>query len=161
MADFEIAAGPLEEFASNRRLLTVEWGHCDPAGIVYHPRFIDYFDWSCVVLIETALGMKKSAISKVYGMAGIPVVGLSARVTGVVRYGDEIEIVSTITALNRSSFHVRHTLTRDGLPMADCTQMRVWCEHDPKAPTSLKSCEIPAEVREKLRRRAVPSQEAG
>jgi 4-hydroxybenzoyl-CoA thioesterase len=27
-----------------RRQLTVEWGDCDPAGIVFNPRFFEYFD---------------------------------------------------------------------------------------------------------------------
>ena len=156
MTDFETASKTIHnEFFSNRRKLTVEWGHCDPAGIVYHPRFIEYFDYSSILLIETAIGMKKSAMKPAYGLAGIPIVDINARFIGAVRFGDEIEIVSTLTALNRSSFHVRHTLTKEGRLMVDCSQMRVWCEHDPAAPGNLKSYEIPAAVREMLKRRAL------
>ena len=28
----------------NRRVFTIEWGLCDPAGIVFNPRF-EFFDW--------------------------------------------------------------------------------------------------------------------
>src|SRR5215471_16262682 len=37
-----------------RRQFTVEWGHCDPAGIVFNSRFFEYFDWSAWQLFEAA-----------------------------------------------------------------------------------------------------------
>ena len=30
----------------HRRSFTIEWGHCDPAGIVFNSRFFEFFDWS-------------------------------------------------------------------------------------------------------------------
>jgi 4-hydroxybenzoyl-CoA thioesterase len=29
----------------NRRQFMIEWGHCDPAGIVFNSRFFEFFDW--------------------------------------------------------------------------------------------------------------------
>ncbi len=40
--------------------LVMEWGHCDPAGIIFHPLFIEYFDWSCRVLFEKAAGCNET-----------------------------------------------------------------------------------------------------
>src|SRR6266850_2437331 len=54
------------EYFISRRDVVVEWGHCDPAGIVFHPRFIEYFDWCCVLLLESATGMTKAEMGKVY-----------------------------------------------------------------------------------------------
>ena len=39
----------------------IEWGQCDPAGIVFYPHYFAMFDHSTVLLIERALGMKKHA----------------------------------------------------------------------------------------------------
>ena len=36
---------------SNTRRLTIEWGHCDPAGIVFNPRYFEFFDWSTGLLV--------------------------------------------------------------------------------------------------------------
>jgi len=40
----------------NRRTVRIEWGDCDPAGIVFYPRYMAMFDHSTVLLLEAALG---------------------------------------------------------------------------------------------------------
>ena len=54
----------------NRRLVRIEWGDCDPAGIVYYPRYFAMFDASTTALIERALGMSKYDYLKAYDFAG-------------------------------------------------------------------------------------------
>ena len=38
-----------------RRKMQIEWGHCDPAGIVFNSRFFEFFDHSTWLLMEAAL----------------------------------------------------------------------------------------------------------
>src|SRR5205085_11823200 len=92
------------DFIVSRRDLTIEWGHCDPAGIVFHPRFIEYFDWCCALLLEKATGLGKSQLREAYGFAGFPIVDLQAKFLSPVAYGDSVCIYSTVSALKRSSF---------------------------------------------------------
>ena len=47
----------------NRRRFTIEWGHCDPAGIVFNSRFFEFFDWGTWMLFEAALGVKPSDLA--------------------------------------------------------------------------------------------------
>ena len=42
----------------SRRQFTIEWGHCDPAGIVFNARFFEFFDRGTWGLFEAALGVK-------------------------------------------------------------------------------------------------------
>ena len=60
------------------RKLTIEWGHCDPAGIVFNPRFFEFFDWSTALLLQAALGMPKTELLAAYGIVGIPLVDTKA-----------------------------------------------------------------------------------
>ena len=46
--------------SSFRRQLTIEWGQCDPAGIVFNSRFFEMFDFSTWMLFEAALGVKRA-----------------------------------------------------------------------------------------------------
>jgi 4-hydroxybenzoyl-CoA thioesterase len=140
------------DFIVNRRELTVEWGHCDPAGIVFHPRFIEYFDWACALLLEKATGFNKSQLREAYGFAGFPIVDLQARFLLPVTYGDDIKIFSTIASLKRSSFGIKHCLTKNGAVAVECTQTRVWCVADPADPKKLKAAAVPDEVVARLRR---------
>ena len=57
---------------TNRRTVRIEWGDCDPAGIVFYPRYMAMFDHSTVLLLEAALGCNKHELYKAYDFDGYP-----------------------------------------------------------------------------------------
>ena len=59
---------------TNVRTVRIEWGDCDPAGIVFYPRFFAMFDASTTALFERALGMTKYKFIEHYGIVGYPMV---------------------------------------------------------------------------------------
>ena len=135
-----------ERYLTNTRRLTIEWGHCDPAGIVFNPRFFEFFDWSTALLFEAALGMAKPQWLAAYGCAGIPLVETRASFHAPARFGDVVEIVSTLTAFGRSSFEVEHRLSNAGRLSVEGFEKRVWTARDPQDASRLRSAPIPAEV---------------
>ncbi|HLJ70390.1 MAG TPA: thioesterase family protein [Roseiarcus sp.] len=135
--------------ASFTRKLTVEWGHCDPAGIVFNPRFFEYFDWSTSLLVREALGVEKAAMRTIYGVAGIPLVDTRATFHRPARYGDEIEIVTAVAAVGRSSFEVEHKLFNKGELAVEARETRVWVVEE--ADGRLKSRPMPEDVARRLR----------
>ena len=56
---------------SNTRIIRVQWGDCDPAGIVYYPRYFEWFDASSFLLFEKATGMTKMRMLEKYNGAGL------------------------------------------------------------------------------------------
>jgi 4-hydroxybenzoyl-CoA thioesterase len=133
-------------YVVNLRELTVEWGHCDPAGIVFHPRFIEYFDWCCSLLLEKATGLTKAQLKPTYGLAGIPIIDMEVRFLAPVSYNDRIKIFSTFSEISRSSFVIRHCLLNGETTAVECSQTRIWCTADPDNPHKLKACAIPEDV---------------
>jgi 4-hydroxybenzoyl-CoA thioesterase len=131
---------------TNTRKLQIEWGHCDPAGIVFNPRFFEYFDWSTVLMFEVALGMTKYDMLKKYDAVGIPIVDSRAKFLRTRRYGEQIEIASSITKFGRSSFDVHHRLLKDSELSVEAFEVRVWVVRDPANPERVKSHPIPQEV---------------
>jgi 4-hydroxybenzoyl-CoA thioesterase len=134
------------DYVVNRRDLTVEWGHCDPAGIVFHPRFIEYFDWCCVELIENAVGATQTSLKASHGFSGIPIVDMEVRFLRRITYDDRIQIYSAVAAIKSSSFKIRHCLVKDGEVAVECQQTRVWCHGDAADPKRLKSHPIPPDI---------------
>jgi 4-hydroxybenzoyl-CoA thioesterase len=130
----------------NIRKMRIEWGDCDPAGIIFFARYFEFFDVSTTVLIERALGMKKIEYLKAYNFAGHPLVETRAKFRQPTRFGDEVEIESTLVACGRSSFKIEHRLTLAGALASEGTETRVWVGRDPADPTRIKSQPIPAEV---------------
>jgi 4-hydroxybenzoyl-CoA thioesterase len=131
---------------TNRRTVRIEWGDCDPAGIVYFPRYIEYFDVCTVHLFEAA-GFKKPDMLARYGMAGYPMVDLRSRFLIPSTFGDDVVVASTIESFGRSSFKVHHQLFRGEDLAVEGFETRVWTVHDPDNAGRLKSAPIPDEVK--------------
>lgn len=133
---------------SNTRVLTVEWGHCDPAGIVFNPRFFEYFDWSTALLVAAATGVDKNKLLKAHGAAGIPLVDTRAVFRAPLRFGEEARIVSTVAALRGSSFDVEHKLYKGETLCVDGIETRVWTVFDDQG--RIRARELPDAVRAAL-----------
>ena len=71
---------------------TIEWGYCDPAGIVFNAHFFEFFDWGSWSLFELALGVKPRDLFATYGILGIPLVDSGARFIAPARFGDVVEL---------------------------------------------------------------------
>ena len=131
------------------RKLTIEWGHCDPAGIVFNPRFFEFFDWSTASLVQAALDLGDVDVRTVHGIAGIPLVDTRANFLRPARYGDRVEIVSQVTTVGRSNFEIDHRLFNGGQLAVEGHEKRVWTIRDPDS-GRLKSQILPQDVARRL-----------
>ncbi len=130
----------------NRRSVTIEWGDCDPAGIVFYPRYFAMFDASTAALFAAALGYDKFALRRRFGIVGFPMVETSAKFLTPSRYGETVTIESSISRFGRSSFGVAHRLIRGEHTAIEAAETRVWAAVDPNNPDRIRGVPIPAEV---------------
>ncbi len=79
----------------HRRNVQIQWGDCDPANIVYYPRYFAMFDDSTSIMFEAA-GFSKQDIVHKYGLVGIPMVDTRAKFHIASTHGDWITIESRI-----------------------------------------------------------------
>ncbi len=128
---------------TNTRTVRIEWGDCDPAGIIFYPRYFEIFDASTAALFERALGMTKFQYLAAYKFAGFPVLNTRGRFMKPTRFGDDVTVESSI-AFGTSSFEVNHRLSLNGAVVVEGEEKRVWVIRD--AAGALKSQTIPAEV---------------
>ncbi|MFC0241370.1 acyl-CoA thioesterase [Rhodopseudomonas telluris] len=136
---------------TNRRDVQIQWGDCDPANIVYYPRYFEMFDDSTSALFAAA-GCSKQDLVRVYGLVGIPMVDTRAKFYIPSTYGDVITIESRIEKFNRSSFEVTHRVLKGEALAIEAFETRVLVGRDPADPDKLKSTAIPAEIVEKFKR---------
>ena len=134
----------------NKRNVRIVWGDCDPAGIVFYPRYFEMFDASTTALFERALGMTKFQFVKAYDSVGYPMVDTRARFLLPTRYGDDVVIETEITEIKRSSFSLRHRLLKDGELAVEGFETRVWVARDPADPDKIKAKPLPPELVAKL-----------
>lgn len=130
----------------HRRQLTVAWGDCDPAGIIFNPRCFEYFDASTWLLFDAVLGVKPQDLSATYGIFGIPLVDARANFLKAVKFGDTIEIATRATKFGRASFEIEHRLSVRGELYIEGNETRVWAAKDPTDPDRIKGAAIPSDV---------------
>ena len=135
----------------NTRSVRIEWGDCDPAGIIYYPRYLAFFDASTSALIERALGMKKRDYLKAYAFAGHPLVKTHCRFLAPTRFGDDVKIETAVTDIRRSTFDLRHLLTRDEMLAVEGFETRAWVAGDP-ARGEMRAVPLPQHLVERLSR---------
>ncbi|MGP0088628.1 MAG: acyl-CoA thioesterase [Xanthobacteraceae bacterium] len=131
-----------------RRQITIEWGHCDPAGIVFNSRFFEFFDESTWLLFQHALGVAPAKITETFGVT-MPLVDVRGRFLQPVKWGDAVELTATIGEFRRSSFDVKHELWNDGQLAADGQETRVWVERQPG--DRLRARPIPPDIIERFK----------
>jgi 4-hydroxybenzoyl-CoA thioesterase len=130
---------------TNRKTIHVEWGDCDPAGIVYYPRYFAYFD-NCTAALFQAAGLPKHEMLKTYGILGIPMVDTRARFLAPSKFGDDIVIESSITEWRRSSFDVQHKVFKGDLLAVECFETRVWAVRSKNDPETIEGQAVPQDV---------------
>lgn len=136
---------------TNRRRVQIQWGDCDPAQIVYFPRYFAIFDDSTSALFELA-GFRKREMIKQFDIVGIPAVDVRAKFYIPSYFGDEVDIETTIDKWGRSSFEVRHRLLKSGELAVEGFETRVWVGRHPDKVDGIQARPIPAEVMARFNR---------
>ena len=135
---------------TNRREIQIEWGDCDPFGIVFFPRYFEYFDACTNALFHRALGIKKAEMLQRYEIAGIPLVQASCNFLMPSSYGDVVHVDSTVAEWGTSSFTVQHKLFRGETLAVEGIEKRVWTVRVSGQPIKAKGQAVPKEVIEKF-----------
>jgi 4-hydroxybenzoyl-CoA thioesterase len=107
----------------NSRKVRIEWGDCDPAGIVYFPRYFVFFD-NCTAGMFEAIGLRKPQLLKKFDVVGFPLVDVQARFMIPSSFGEDVVI--------------------------EATETRVFVAADPARPGGIRSCPIPQELVERF-----------
>ncbi len=130
----------------NRRDVLIEWGDCDPAGIVYYPRYFAMFDNATAALFAAA-GLPKHEIVRTFDIVGFPMVDTRAKFGIPSKWGETITIESQIAEWRRSSFDVEHRVLKGEALAIEAWETRVWVGRDPDDPEKIKGKTIPEEVK--------------
>ena len=133
---------------NSRHDVTVEWGDCDPAGIVYYP---SYFRW-CDQASHRLLAMAGATHNTRGGpwTEGTPLVAAECSFKRASQPGEKLLVESHVSRFGRSSFTITH-IFRDasGAVAAQGSETRIWAKKEGDA-HSLKAVPIPDDVRKRL-----------
>jgi 4-hydroxybenzoyl-CoA thioesterase len=125
-----------------KRTLSVEFGHCDPTGIVYNPNYFIWFDTAIHALLASREVGLRRLISE-FSIDGIPVVEYKVQFLSPSRWGDELVIESSVIGLERCAFSIQHRVLNKAVLAVDCTETRVCTAIDPQQGDRVRARPMP------------------
>ncbi len=130
--------------------VVVRWGDVDAAGIVFYPRFYEWYDYGSEALFA-ALGLPWPELFPRHGIVGVPIVESGSRFASPVRYGDTLTIRSRVAWVKAKTFRMEHEIAVGDRLCASGFEVRAWVKR-PSAPGErLEAASIPEEVAHRLR----------
>ena len=140
---------------SNALTVKVRWSEADPAGIVFYPRFFEWFDLGTEALFES-LGLPWPEMFPASQIVGVPIVESGARFASPVRYGDEVRIETTVSEVREKTFRVEHEVSVGPRHCATGFEVRAWVARPEHPGGALAARPIPPRVAARLKGQPSP-----
>lgn len=114
------------------RPIRIEFAHCDPAGIVFYPRYFEMTNSVVETFFADVLGYPFARIVMEMG-CGVPTVRLETDFRAPSRLGEVVDFSLVPERLGRSSVTFRITAARDGAVRMTTTATLAWVGPDGRA----------------------------
>jgi 4-hydroxybenzoyl-CoA thioesterase len=135
----------------------VEFGDCDPARIVWFPNYFRWIDAAGHHFFTQCGVPPWHELEKSTGILGTPLVDTHARFVATASYGDVLDIAVSVPEWRRSSFVLRHRVTRASANPADpaappqlileCDEVRIFAAHRADHQPGIRAVPIPEDIR--------------
>ncbi len=130
----------------------VEFGDCDPAGIVWFPNFFKWTDAASRHFF-TQCGVPRWAdLEKSTGVLGTPLVSISSNFLKTASYGDTLHVRCHIAEWRDKSFVQRYRIVRmrsDGEEdvILECDEVRIFATRRDDGKNGIRAVAVPADIR--------------
>ncbi len=126
---------------------TVEWGDCDPAGIVFFPNFFRWMDAAALHFFRAAGVPPWREFEAQSGILGAPLVDASAKFLRPASYGDVLDVQTRVDEWRGKSFVMSHIIRRGNDALAEGRTVRVFARRHPDDPARIQAVEVPEAFR--------------
>jgi 4-hydroxybenzoyl-CoA thioesterase len=127
--------------------VTVHWGDCDPAGIVFFPNFSKWMDEASLAFF-TACGLPPwRELERTRGIVGTPLLEIHTKFYRPATYGEQIEVHTCIEEWAAKTFRHRHVIKRGDTVLNEGTEVRAFVMRDPADPTRIKAIPVPEDLK--------------
>ncbi len=122
----------------------IRFSHCDPAAIVYFPRFFDLAHSAMEDWFTDGLGIALPQLIRERRI-GTPTVNINCDFAKPLRMGDTLRFELRVGRLGNASANIDYRGTKDGIKHLQIMQTLVFINLD-----SVKAVPIPGDIRERL-----------
>jgi YbgC/YbaW family acyl-CoA thioester hydrolase len=135
---------------TNTLSLKVRWSEVDPAGILFYPRYFEWFDLGTEALFES-LGLPWPEMFPAERILGVPIVESGARFASPVRWGDLVRIKTEVTEVHAKTFRVEHEVSVGDRHCVRGFEVRAWVAQPEHPGGALAARRIPDAIVARLK----------
>jgi 4-hydroxybenzoyl-CoA thioesterase len=130
----------------------VEFGHCDPAGIIWYPNFFHWIDAASRYYFEQCGVPTWAETTRTMGIIGTPIVDTKAQFFKTATYGEHLRIHTQITEWRQKSFVLSYAIRRtnaDGSvdDIMKCEDVRIFAARREDGQNGIRAVAIPESIR--------------
>ena len=136
---------------STTYIVAVQFGDCDPAGIVFFPNFSRWMDAASMSFFMQCGLPPWRELVKTRGIVGTPLLEINTKFIRTVTYGETITITTHVEEWHAKVFVQVHRVTRtsQGAEELVCEgrEVRVFTRRDADNPERLRAMPVPEDIR--------------
>jgi len=127
--------------------VTVQFGDCDPAGIVFFPNFSRWMDAASLSFFVQCGVPPWRELVKTRGIVGTPLLEINTKFIKSVTYGETITITTHVEEWREKVFVQLHRVTRGDELICEGREVRAFVKRDPIDPDRLRAIAVPEDIR--------------
>ena len=131
--------------------VSVQFGDCDPAGIVFFPNFLRWMDAASLAFFMECGVPPWRELVKTRGIVGTPLLEINTKFYKTVTYGETIMIATHVEEWRDKVIVQLHRVTRASGATEDLIcegrEVRAFVKRDPNDPDRLRAIPVPEDIK--------------
>jgi len=132
---------------STTHTVTVSFGDCDPAGIVFFPNFSRWMDAASLMFFTQCGVPPWRVLERERGIVGTPLLEINTKFLKTVTYGETIDISTHVEEWRAKVFIQIHRVTRGDDVVCEGREVRAFVKRDADNPDRLRAIPVPDDIR--------------
>ena len=127
--------------------IQVQFGDCDPAGIVFFPNFSKWMDAASLHFFMSCGVPPWRELKKTTGIIGTPLLEIHTRFLRPATYGQTLQIHTCIESWAAKTFVQLHRVMRSEDLLCEGRETRAFVIHPEGDPDRIKAIPVPEDIR--------------
>ena len=127
--------------------VAVQFGHCDPAGIVFYPNFQRWMDEASLSFFMQCGVPPWRELVKTRGIVGTPLLEIHTKFVNAATYAETLTITTCVEEWMNKAFRQRHVVKRGETLVCEGTETRVFVQRDASDPDRLRAIPVPEDIK--------------
>jgi len=132
---------------TNVYTVQVQFGDCDPAGIVFFPNFSKWMDAASLAFFMACGVPPWRELVKTRGIIGTPLLEIHTKFYKPATYGETLQVHTHVEAWAAKTLRQKHVVQRDGVVLCEGIEVRAFCIRDPENPDRIKAIAVPEDIK--------------